>query len=178
MRLNRLLVTIIISLTALSLPACVFAQTTSSNENTLKLPPAIKINRSNQKHFSKSIKTIAKKYRLEPALLHAVISVESGYNPRAVSSAGAIGMMQLMPGTAADLGVSDPYDPVANINGGARYLRRLLNKFGQINIALAAYHAGEGRVSRGRRTIPNILSTRKYVVSVLHHYMRYKKAGF
>jgi soluble lytic murein transglycosylase-like protein len=114
---------------------------------------------------------------MDPALLHAVISVESGYNPNAVSSAGAIGMMQLMPETAAELGVADPYDPLANIDGGARYLRGLMQKFGRINIALAAYHAGQGRVRRGRNTVPDILTTRKHVINLIHHYMRYKKSG-
>jgi soluble lytic murein transglycosylase-like protein len=153
------------------------AETSSATVKSLKLPPAIKINRANQKRFHSDINKIARKNRLEPALLHAIITVESGYNPQALSSAGAMGMMQLMPETAAELGVADPYDPIANISGGARYLRGLLNKFHRINLALAAYHAGQGRVSRGRNTVPRIVSTQKYVVSVIHHYMRYKKTG-
>ena len=174
----RILIPIITALMILVLPDYTMAQKASSSDaRSVKLPPGLKINRANQKRFSRQIKKIAQKHRLESALLHAVITIESGYNPKALSSAGAMGMMQLMPGTASDLGVSNPYDPIANINGGARYLRYLMNKFGKINIVLAAYHAGEGRVKRGRHTIPNILSTRKYVISVIHHYMRYKKAG-
>jgi soluble lytic murein transglycosylase-like protein len=149
----------------------------AASVSTPQLPPGIKINRANQKRFRNNIEQIARRHRMDPALLHAVISVESGYNPNAVSSAGAIGMMQLMPETAAELGVADPYDPIANIDGGARYLRGLMRKFGRINIALAAYHAGQGRVRRGRNTVPDILTTRKYVISVIHHYMRYKKSG-
>ena len=89
-----------------------------------------------------------------------------------------MGLMQLMPQTATRFNVQDPFDPSANVNAGARYLRLLLNKFGTIQLALAAYHAGEGRVRRGRNTVPMITATRKYVVSVIHHYMRYKKAGY
>ena len=137
-----------------------------------------KFNKANQKKFRSAIKRIAKKNRLESALLHAVISVESGYDPNAVSSAGAMGLMQLMPETAERFAVQDPFDPVKNIEAGARYLRLLLNKFGKINLALAAYHAGEGRVSRGRNTVPPILATRKYVVKVIHRYLRYKQLGF
>ena len=84
------------------------------------------INEVNRRRFSRAITQIAAQYRLDPNLLHAVISAESGFNPKAVSHAGAMGLMQLMPATAERFGVKNPYDPIANIRGGARYLRWLL----------------------------------------------------
>ncbi|MFO1351494.1 MAG: lytic transglycosylase domain-containing protein [Gammaproteobacteria bacterium] len=139
---------------------------------------AVSINKAIRLRLAPHIAKIARKNRLDQALLHAVITVESAYNPNARSRAGAMGLMQLMPGTAAGLGVTNPYDPIANVSGGARYLRLLIGRFGTINLALAAYNSGEGRVLQGRRTIPPILETRKYVVSVIHFYMRYKKEGY
>ena len=113
---------------------------------------------------------IAEKYRLEPALLHAVISAESSFNPKAVSEDGAVGLMQLMPATARRFGVDNPYDPVTNIDGGARYLRHLLNRFDDIQLALAAYNSGENAVLRYGNTIPPYPETHHYVVKVLAYY--------
>ena len=144
----------------------------SSFQKSLKQPH--KINQANKKRYSPDIQRIAKKYRLDPALIHAVISAESGYNPNAVSSKGAIGLMQLMPATARRFGV-DPYNPVANITGGARYLRLLLNRFKNISLVLAAYNAGEGAVKRYRNTIPPYPETRRFVVRVIHFYMYYRR---
>ncbi|MCB1768536.1 MAG: lytic transglycosylase domain-containing protein, partial [Candidatus Competibacteraceae bacterium] len=104
----------------------------------------IRVNEQNRKRFAADINRIAAQYRLEPALMHAVISAESSYNPWAVSPKGAMGLMQLMPGTAERFGVSNAYDPVANMHGGARYLRWLLDRFNNIHLAVAAYNAGEG----------------------------------
>ena len=153
-----------------------FALADENSSLAIKLP-APKANAANRKKFHPYIQKAAQRYKLDPLLLHAVITVESAYNPRAVSSAGAMGLMQLMPGTAERFGVSDPFDPVANINAGARYLKLLLNRFGTIQLALASYHAGEGRVQRGRRTIPRITATNKYVIDVIHAFMYYKKHG-
>jgi soluble lytic murein transglycosylase len=116
------------------------------------------------------IVTYAKQYALDPALLQAVIKVESNFNPRAVSSKGALGLMQLMPLTAAALHVLDPFDPRDNIRAGAALLRRLLDRFGgDLPLALAAYHAGERRVSQavGAESFPG---TQLYVERVLRHY--------
>ena len=150
------------------------AQESSTPVLQLRAPKA---NIANRKKFHPHIQKAAQRHKLDPLLLHAVITVESAYNPRAVSSAGAMGLMQLMPGTADRFGVADPFDPVANINAGARYLRLLLNRFGTIQLALASYHAGEGRVQRGRRTIPRIPATNRYVIDVIHAFMYYKKHG-
>lgn len=98
---------------------------------------------------------------LPPALLAAVVDVESGGDPAAVSPAGARGLAQLMPATAASLGV-DADDPVENVQGGARYLREQLDDFGSLRLALAAYNAGPGRV-RAAGDVPNIAETQRYV---------------
>ncbi len=88
--------------------------------------------------------------RLDPYLINAVIKNESNYNAKAVSPKGALGLMQLMPGTARSVGVRDPFNPEQNINGGCLYLRLMLDQFGSIHTALLAYNAGPGRVSRGQ----------------------------
>ena len=105
---------------------------------------------------------------LEPNLLRAVIVVESGFNSLAVSKRGAKGLMQLMPATAQHYGVADPYDPQANVIGGARYLKSLLDLFGHdLKLALAAYNAGEAAVMRNGGRIPPYAETQAYVPRVL-----------
>lgn len=120
------------------------------------------------------VDAIARQHGLDPALLHAVISAESAYNPRALSKAGAMGLMQLMPATAKRFGVQDPYDPVANINGGARYLSWLLNRFGSLDLALAGYNAGEGAVERHGNAIPPYPETQTYVQRVRQFYQHFR----
>lgn len=109
-------------------------------------------------------------HHLSPALVRAVIKAESDFDPWAVSRTGAMGLMQLMPQTAVEVGVFNPYDPEDNIGGGTRYLRYLLDRFqGNLALALAAYNAGLHRVER-HRGVPPIQETREYVVKVLRFY--------
>jgi len=112
------------------------------------------------------IDRVADKVKLAPELIRAVVTVESSYNSTAVSHAGAQGLMQLMPATAADLGVKDSFDPVENISGGSRYLSRLLDKYaGDLDRTLAAYNWGQGNVDRhGLEKMP--LETRNYLAKV------------
>jgi len=131
--------------------------------------------RADRSKFHGHIVAAAKTYSLEPALIHAVITAESAYNPLARSPKGAKGLMQLMPGTAERYGVRNPLDPRQNILGGAAYLRDLLTMFGNdIQLALAAYNAGEGAVARHGGRIPPYRETLDYVPKVLAYYKRYK----
>jgi soluble lytic murein transglycosylase-like protein len=108
---------------------------------------------------------------VEPNLLRAVIVVESGFNSRAVSKRGAVGLMQLMPATASRFGVSNPYDARQNVHAGARYLKFLIDRFGHdVRLALAAYNAGEDAVARNGGQIPPFSETLAYVPRVLKIY--------
>ncbi|MEW6602944.1 MAG: lytic transglycosylase domain-containing protein [Nitrospirota bacterium] len=121
---------------------------------------------SPKNQYDHIINTKSYKYNIEPAIIKAVITAESNWDPRAISHKGAIGLMQLMPTTAEDMQVSNPFDPEENIEGGTRYLRYLLNKFnGDLDLALAAYNAGPGKVERSGG-IPSIPETIKYVKKV------------
>lgn len=122
------------------------------------------------------IREAAALYRLPESFIRAVIKVESNYNPQVVSHAGACGLMQLMPGTAARMGVTDVFDPRQNILGGARYLRILANLFnGDLVLVIAAYNAGEGAVMR-YRGIPPYEETQRYVQRVLRWYYGFLEA--
>jgi len=125
----------------------------------------------NRKRFEKSIATVARRYRVPEALVHAVIATESDYDPNAESRAGAVGLMQLMPATARRYGVDNRRDPIANLHGGTRYLRDLLVRFGNdLELALAGYNAGENAVEKFGNRIPPFDETRRYVRKVLKLY--------
>jgi soluble lytic murein transglycosylase-like protein len=126
-----------------------------------------------RQEFAPLIDAAASKYSLDPALLHAVIRAESGYNPGAVSNKGAAGLMQLMPATASRFGVRDRFDPQDNIEGGARYLSELLDMFpSDLKLVVAAYNSGENRVRRSGNQVPPIAETQNYVEKVLNYYNR------
>jgi len=135
---------------------------------------SFRVNEQNRQRFAADVNRIATQYRVEPALMHAVISAESAYNPWAVSPKGAMGLMQLMPGTAERFGVGNPYDPIANMHGGARYLRWLLDRFNDPRLAIAGYNAGEGAVQKYGNQIPPYRETQNYVVRVLNFYQQYR----
>jgi len=127
--------------------------------------------------FAPLIAQVAQENSLDVSLLHAIITVESGYNPQARSPAGAIGLMQLMPGTAQKYGVRNIWDPLENLQGGARYLRFLLTMFpNKLDLAIAAYNAGEGAVTQAGMKIPPYAETMAYVPNVITHYERYRSA--
>jgi soluble lytic murein transglycosylase-like protein len=116
----------------------------------------------------------ARRHGLEPALVLAVVQVESAFRPHAISPKGAQGLMQLMPPTARELGVKDAFDPEQNLDGGARYLRQLLVRYkGDVKRALAAYNAGPGAVDR-HQGVPPYRETRQYVRRVLDKYKKEK----
>jgi soluble lytic murein transglycosylase len=122
-----------------------------------------------KEEIHRAITWYANKYRLDPALLRAVIKTESDFRQHAVSHKGAVGLMQLTPATAARVRVSDSYDSIQNIRGGAKQLRHLLNLYqGDLPLALAAYNAGVHRV-KGHK-VPRIRETRSYVKKVLRYY--------
>ncbi len=126
--------------------------------------------------FERLIERIAQRYQLESALLHALITVESRYNPAALSPRGAQGLMQLMPATARRYGVVNAFDPEQNVRGGAQYLRDLLALFDRdVDLAVAAYNAGENAVIRYGNRIPPYRETGSYVPKVMDYYRRYQR---
>jgi soluble lytic murein transglycosylase-like protein len=128
--------------------------------------------------YSGLIDDAARRAKVQPALLCAVIAVESAFDPNAISIKGAQGLMQLRPGTARRYGVQRPFDPAENLRGGARYLGDLLNRYGNdMELALAAYNAGEDAVDRHGRTIPPFAETRAYVPAVLRLYRKFLSDG-
>jgi soluble lytic murein transglycosylase-like protein len=127
--------------------------------------------------FDEHIRVAAQKYGLAPPLLKAVVAAESNFDPTAISEKGATGLMQLMPDTARDMYVYDVLDPAQNIDGGARYLRQLHDRFGgDLARVLAAYNAGPERVRSSGGAVPAIPETQAYVRKVLGLYATYTKA--
>lgn len=121
------------------------------------------------------VQRIARSHGMDAALLKAIIEVESGFNARALSPKGAVGLMQVMPATAARYGRFDLYSPEQNVDVGARYLRDLLKLFdGNVRLAVAAYNAGENAVIRHGRRVPPYQETIKYVPMVLERYQRFQ----
>jgi len=146
------------------------------------LLPAVtdgKIDVAQRRQLAPLVGVVAREHGLDAALLHAVITVESGYNARALSPKGAAGLMQLMPDTAERYAVRNVWDPRENLRGGARYLRDLIALFGSdLPLALAAYNAGEGAVQQAGNKMPPYAETRSYVPRVLAHYARYRTQGW
>jgi soluble lytic murein transglycosylase-like protein len=152
----------------------------SKSENTLAMN-----NHSNESHglsrqqVSEAVASASAQTSIDPALIHAVIRVESNYNTRAVSRRGAQGLMQLMPSTARRFNVTNPYDPAQNVLAGAQYLRELHTLFnGNMPLILAAYNAGPKAVSKYHMRIPPFMETRLYVPKVLDVYRQIRAERF
>ncbi|MCF7987086.1 MAG: transglycosylase SLT domain-containing protein [Methylovulum sp.] len=134
-------------------------------------PQAVRYFSANKRRYSDLIEQTAFRHQVDPKLVHAVIQTESAYNSSAISSAGAIGLMQLMPGTAKRFGVDNPVDPNQNVEGGIRYLKHLLGLFdSNLDLAVAAYNAGENAVIKYNHSIPPYPETQNYVKQVLALY--------
>ncbi len=147
-----------------------FGKKSERIERDMVLPQRQKADMLTRSDFSSYVHQAAAKYDLEPELIKAVITTESNGNHRAVSRKGAIGLMQLMPATANDLNVINPFNPEENIEGGTRYLKQLLERFnGNLTLALAAYNSGPKTVEK-YGAVPPILETRQYVKKVFSLY--------
>jgi soluble lytic murein transglycosylase-like protein len=131
----------------------------------------VKFMAGNKLKYQDLISKAAAKHQMDPKLLHAVIQAESAYNPHAISSAGAVGLMQLMPDTARRYGVTDRHDAEQNVDGGTRYLKDLMAMFNSnLKLAVAGYNAGEGAVMKYNYTVPPYRETQNYVQHVLNLY--------
>ena len=139
------------------------AAAAESDEAVAKLPPS-------RQPLEAAVAKAANQHRIDPKLLHALVTVESAYQLHAVSPAGAVGLTQLMPKTAAEMSVEDRFDASANLSAGADYLARQLLRFGDLRLALAAYNAGPQRVARLGR-VPPFPETQAYVGAVLDCYL-------
>lgn len=145
-----------------------FAATLDQASETRDKQPASDVSRAS---IERMIGESAVEFRIDPRLIEAIVQNESAFDPGATSGAGARGLMQLMPPTATSLGVIDAYDPAQNVRGGTRYLRGLLDRFHDIELAVAAYNAGPAAVER-YRGVPPYAETRNYVRGVLNRYRK------
>jgi len=162
-------------------PPLLFPPTENTVQQMRNHPPQfnspfeVSENLQKKQDFDRIVEEAGEKYGVESSLIRAVIQTESSGNTLAVSRAGAQGLMQLMPQTAAELGVQDPFDPVQNIMGGTHYLRRLLDRYqGDRKLALAAYNWGMGNVERRLDSMPS--ETRNYILKVESLYRTFSKA--
>jgi soluble lytic murein transglycosylase-like protein len=130
-----------------------------------------------RRQFDALVARTAHRYRLDSALIHAVITVESAYDAHAVSRVGAVGLMQLMPATARRYGVRNRRNPSENVDAGTRYLRDLLAQFRSLSLALAAYNAGENAVAKYGNRIPPFPETQAYVRKVMGYYHAYRRSS-
>jgi soluble lytic murein transglycosylase-like protein len=157
------------------------SQTQNQNEDLSKLPPLSTRDNINTDvkydvnvgnlSIDQAVDNASKKYGVDKNLILAVIQQESSFNPNATSQAGAMGLMQLMPGTASEMGVNNAYDINQNVDGGTKYLKSLLNTFGNYKMAVAAYNAGPGAVERSDGNMNELPSeTRNYVTKVSGYY--------
>jgi soluble lytic murein transglycosylase-like protein len=129
-----------------------------------------------KKHYRPKLREIAPRYGLDPRLVEILISVESGFRADAISSRGAVGLMQVLPTTALDMNIANPFDPIENLHAGCRYLSRLIRTYkGDLSLALAAYNAGPGAVDR-YGGIPPFPETQDYVKKILKRYRAEKPA--
>jgi soluble lytic murein transglycosylase-like protein len=147
----------------------------STQALSTRLEPVARQASKGSAHYDRLIQNTADSFDVDPALVKAVVAAESNFESRAVSHVGAQGLMQLMPSTARAMGVRRPFAPSENIRGGVRYLRSLLDRFEELDLALAAYNAGPEAVKR-HGGIPPYPETEAYVTKVLSHYRRYQKS--
>jgi hypothetical protein len=149
-----------------------FALGASLSPSTFARESAAETLGANDGRLDRIVRDAAARHQVDPALVKAVISTESGWNPQAVSRKGAVGLMQLIPGTAQRFGVGNPFDPAQNVEGGTTYLKALLDRYnGDWSRTLAAYNAGEHAVDASRG-VPAYLETQRYVQKVQNAYFR------
>ncbi|MEN3186379.1 MAG: lytic transglycosylase domain-containing protein [Atribacterota bacterium] len=127
---------------------------------------AVSLDTSSQESFENLVEEYARKYEIDPKLVKRLVKVESGFDAKAVSPKGAMGLMQLMPETCSDLGVENPFDVRENLEGGLRYLKGLIEQFQDVKLAIAAYNAGPGRVKE-YGGVPPFPETQQFVKKVL-----------